>query len=257
MSAKPSQSGVRILKVLETLAGHQPIGTRALARLLDDDKSAIHRAITTLADEGWVHRTPEKSGQWEVTPRIMAVADKAFGGYDLKRRARPALEKLRDACGETAVLIIPDVIGLVVADVVESREMLRVIPPIGAVVATEISAAGRAILSLLSADHRAELLGNEPDQALLDICAATRERGYAISERETQPETTSLGSAILDYDGHPCGAVCVSAPSERLDHARFEAVGALLIHSARSLSRGGPAPSASDRHQIAGGHLQP
>jgi IclR family acetate operon transcriptional repressor len=236
VSTKPSQTGTRILKVLEALASHQPIGTRALARLLDDDKSAIHRAITTLADEGWVHRATQKPGQWKVAPRIMAVADKAFGGYDLKRRARPALEKLRDACGETAVLIVPDVIGLVVADVVESREMLRVVPPIGAVVATEISAAGRAILSLLSPHHRAELLGKEPDQALLDICAATRERGYAISERETQPGTTSLGSALLDYDGHPCGAICVSAPCERLDQARFAAVGALLANSARALS---------------------
>lgn len=237
MSAKPSQTGARVLKVLEALASHQPMGARALARLLDDDKSAVHRAITTLAEEGWVHRAAGKPGEWEVAPRIMAVADRAHGGYDLKRRARPALEKLRDDCGETVVLVVPDVIGLVVADVVESRALLRVVFPIGAVVATEVSAAGRAILSLLAPHHRAELLGKEPDPALLDIYAATRERGYAISERETDPGATSLGSALLDYDGHPCGAVCVIGPCERLDRTRFEAVGASLINTARALSR--------------------
>lgn len=237
MSAKPSQTGARVLKVLEALASHQPMGARALARILDDDKSAVHRAITTLADEGWVHRAAGKPGEWEVAPRIMAVADRAHGGYDLKRRARPALEKLRDDCGETVVLIVPDVIGLVVADVVESREILRVVFPVGAVVATEISAAGRAILSLLARHHQVELLGKEPDQALLDICAATRERGYAISERETDPGATSLGSALLDYDGHPCGAVCVIGPCERLDRTRFEALGTLLINTVRALSR--------------------
>lgn len=238
MSAKPSQTGARILKVLEALASHQPIGTRALARILDDDKSAIHRAITTLADEGWVHRAQRKPGQWELAPRILAVADKAYGGYDLKRQARPALEKLRDACGETAVLIVPDVIGLVVADYVESLEMLRVVFPVGAPVAVEKSAAGRAILSLLAPHHRTELLGREPDQALLEICAATRERGYAISERETDPGATSLGSALIEYDGHPCGAVCVIGPCERLDRSRFDTVGALLMNTARALSRG-------------------
>lgn len=237
MPAKPTQTGARVLKVLEALASHQPMGARALARILDDDKSAVHRAITTLADEGWVHRAAGKPGEWEVAPRIMAVADRAHGGYDLKRRARPALEKLRDDCGETVVLIVPDVIGLVVADVVESREILRVVFPVGAVVATEISAAGRAILSLLAPHHRVELLGKEPDQALLDICAATRERGYAISERETDPGATSLGSALLDYDGHPCGAVCVIGPCERLDRTRFEALGTLLINTVRALSR--------------------
>jgi IclR family acetate operon transcriptional repressor len=224
------------LKVLEALASHQPIGARALARLLDDDKSAIHRALTTLAGEGWVQPAWGKPGRWEVAPRIMAVADKAYGGYDLKRRARPALEKLRDACGETVTLAVPDVIGLVVADVVESREMLRVVFPVGAVVATEVSAAGRAILSLLEPHHQAELLGGEPDEALLEICAATRERGYAISERETHPGASSLGTALLDYDGHPCGAVCVIGPCERLDRTRYDAVGALLIETARGLS---------------------
>jgi IclR family acetate operon transcriptional repressor len=238
VSAKPSQTGARVLKVLEALASHQPIGTRALARLLDDDKSAIHRAITTLADEGWVHRAQRKPSQWEVAPRIMAVADKAYGGYDLKRYARPTLEKLRDESGETVALIVSDATGLVVADVVESLEMLRVVPPIGAVVATERSAAGRAILSLLAPHHRAELLGQEPDEALLDICAVTRERGYAISERETDPGATSLGSALIAYDGHPCGAVCVIGPCERLDRTRFEAIGTLLINTARALSRG-------------------
>ncbi len=249
MSAKFSQPGARVLRVLDALASHQPIGTRALARLLGDDKSAIHRAVTTLASEGWVQRAQGKAGLWEVAPRIMAVADKAYGGYDLKRRARPTLEKLRDTCGETAVLIVPDVIGLVVADFVESLEMLRVVFPIGAPVAFEKSAAGRAILSLLAPHHQAELLGREPDRALLDICAATRERGYAVSERETVPGATSLGSALIDYDGHPCGAVCVIGPSERLDQTRFEAVGKLLIATAHALSQGATLPSAPNIRQ--------
>lgn len=237
MSAKPSQTGARVLKVLEALASHQPAGARALARLLDDDKSAVQRAITTLANEGWVRQAAGKPGQWEVAPRIMAVADRAHGGYDLRRRARPVLEKLRDDCGETAVLVVPDVIGLVVADIVESRQLLRVVFPVGAVVATEVSAAGRAILSRLAPHHQVELLGHEPDQALADLCAATRRRGYAISERETDPGANSLGGVLLDHDGHPCGAVGVIGPCERLDQSRFEAVGALLIAAARTLSR--------------------
>jgi IclR family acetate operon transcriptional repressor len=236
MPAKPSQTGARVLKVLEALASHQPLGTRGLARLLADDKSAIQRALTTLSGEGWVQPAEGKPGRWEVAPRILAVADKAYGGYDLKRRARPALEKLRDACEETVSLAVPDVIGLVVADVVESPEMLRVVFPFGTIVAAEVSAAGRAILALLEPHHQAELLGREPGEDLLKICAATRERGYAISEGETLAGANSLGSALLDYDGHPCGAVCVIGPCERLDRSRFDAVGALLIETARALS---------------------
>jgi len=226
------------LKVLEALADHQPIGVRALARLLEDDKSAIQRALTTLAGEGWVQQTDEKRVRWQVAPRIMAVADKAYGGYDLKRRARPALEKLRDLCGETVTLAVPDVIGIVIADVVESLELLRVVFPVGTPVAVERSAAGRAIMSRLAPAHRAELLGRIPDAALSAICAATRDRGYAISEQETLVGATSLGSPLLDYDGHPCGAICVIAPSERLDRSRYHTIGALIIETARNLSPG-------------------
>ena len=100
MSVRRSQTGARLLRVLEAMAEHQPIGARALARLTGEDKSAIHRAIMTLADEGWVRPTAHAPIQWEVSPRILTVAERAHGAYALKRRVRAALERLRDDCGD-------------------------------------------------------------------------------------------------------------------------------------------------------------
>ena len=70
MPAKRSHSAARVLTLLETVAEHQPIGVRALAKLLDEDKSAVHRGLVTLADSGWIRMTGEPPVGWELTKPI-------------------------------------------------------------------------------------------------------------------------------------------------------------------------------------------
>ncbi len=229
-----NQSGARILKVLEAVAGQRAEGARALARLLDDDKSAVQRALNTLAAEGWIGRGAD--GKWNATPRVLALADAAFGGYDLKRRARPILETLRNAFGETVCLVLREDTGFIIADVVEGPAILRVVPPVGAPVDLGRSASGRAMIAALPCLRQAEWLGREPEVALLELYTAIEARGYALSERETDPGAIAIAAAILDADGQPCGAVSVIGPHERLNPDRCAVAGALVTGAARDLS---------------------
>ena len=235
MSVRRSQTGARLLRVLEAMAEHQPIGARALARLTGEDKSAIHRAIMTLADEGWVRPTAHAPIQWEVSPRILTVAERAHGAYALKRRVRAALERLRDDCGETVVLIVVDVKNFVVADVVESPAMLRVVPPIGSIVPSDLTAASRAILPYLSPERQAELLGRAPDRKLTQVLALTCKHGFAISERDTNP---AVAAPIIESDGQPRAAIAVIGPSERMTPERLKIFSELVVRTASTLSSG-------------------
>jgi IclR family transcriptional regulator, acetate operon repressor len=244
MSVKRSNSAARVLTLLETIADHQPIGVRALARLLDEDKSAIHRALMTLADNGWIRTTSEPPIRWEVTAHVLAVAHAAHGGNDLRKRARPALERLRDDTNETVLLVLPDMRRFVVADVIESRQMLRVVLQVGNTVSAVNTATGRAVLPFLDAKRQTELLGSEPDQLLLDRFAQTRARGYAISEGEINPATTNLGAPIFDFHQQPMGAVVVSGPRERLTKSSIKPIAEKLMQTARELSLSLPAPSS-------------
>src|SRR5439155_1147897 len=97
MGVKPSQSGARILAALEKIALNQPMGISDLARALRANLSAVQRAVQTLADEGWIRPATGKPIRWELTPRIHTVSQHAYGGHDLRRRARRELEALRDA----------------------------------------------------------------------------------------------------------------------------------------------------------------
>lgn len=237
MAVGTSQTGARILRVFEAIAFHQPIGVRALARLVEEDKSAIHRAIATLAAEGWIQPTGESQPQWEISPRIVSIADKAFTGYDLKRRAKPVLQRLRDECSETVVLIVLEGNFLVVADVIESRRMLRWVPPVGSLAPAELTAAGRAIIPYLDPQRQAEVLGHEVDEDIAAIYALTRSRGYSISDRETSPVSASVGAPIFDGNRVPTAVITIVGPSERIAEVGHEHLGRMAIEAAEMLSK--------------------
>ncbi len=238
LSIKRSQSGSRILATLEAIATHQPIGVSALARLLDEDKSAVQRALMTLADEGWIRTTIEPPTRWEVTAHIFAVASAAHGSNDLRRRARPILARLRDESGETVLLAVPDVKRFVIADVIESRQMLRMVPHVGDVISPLNTATGRSMLAFMGCEQQIALLGVEPDQQLSESLEQVRARGYAISEGETNVAATNLAAPIFELNGALAGAIVVCGPRDRLDTSQYDTIGKMLLLATQELSTG-------------------
>lgn len=243
MAVKRIQSAARVLSALEGIARHQPIGVSALARILNDDKSAVQRAIMTLADEGWIRAAPGSPVKWELTAHIHAVAHMGHGSDNLRQRARPALKALRDEFDETVLLTVPDVHKLVLIEVIESQQMLRFVAPIGMMIDARDSAAGRAILPYLGIERQIELLGSAPDATLQEEFAATRARGYSISAGLLSAESTNIAAAIREVDGQPLAAVILSGPAARITPDRFAEIGARVAQTARSLSRG---PAVAD-----------
>lgn len=239
MTVKRSRSASRVLAVLESIARHQPIGVSTLARQLAADKSAVQRAIMTLADTGWIHPAAGVPTRWQLTARILAVAHMGHSGNDLRQRARGTLEALRDECGETVLLTVQDMLGFVVIEAIESRHMLRTVPHIGMAVPVSGSATARAMLPYMTEERQTQLLGNRPDAALLEEFAVTRQRGFSVSDGEVTTGATTLAASILEVDGRPSAAIAVSAPSGRMPARKHATIGAMICRAARKLSRGG------------------
>lgn len=237
MAVKRSQSASRVLAVLEAIARHQPVGVSTLARSLGADKSAVQRALMTLADEGWIRTSVGRPTRWQLTSHILAVAHVAHSSNDLRQRARSTLEALRDESGETVLLNVQDMDGFVVIDALESRQMLRTVPHIGMVVPVRGSATSRAMLPYMGAEQQIALLGHPPDADLLEQFAATRQRGFSVSDGDVVAGSTNIAAPILELDGHPAAAIVISAPSERMPLAEHARVGAMVCRAARNLSR--------------------
>jgi DNA-binding IclR family transcriptional regulator len=236
MTVKRSRSASRVLTVLESIARHQPIGVSTLARELAADKSAVQRAIMTLADSGWIHHAAGAPTRWQLTARILAVAHMGHSGNDLRQRARATLEALRDECGETVLLTVQDMLGFVVIEAIESRHMLRTVPHVGMAVPVRGSATARAMLPYMTEERQTQLLGNPPDAASREEFAATRARGFSVSDGEVTTGATTIAAPILEVDGRPSAAIAVSAPSGRLPAADHARIGAMVCRAARKLS---------------------
>jgi IclR family acetate operon transcriptional repressor len=237
VAVKRSQSASRAFAVFELIAAQQPIGMSAIAKLLDEDKSAVQRAIATLADAGWIQISPIAPNRWEVSARIFAIAHLPHSAEDLRHRARRVLEHLRDATGETAFLAIPDVERFVLIELADSPHALRMVLRVGEIIPVSGSATGRAVLPFLAPERRRTMLGGEPSEADQAQFTATRARGYGLSVGEVQQGSTNLAAPIFDRDGDVIAALGVSGPSERFTAEHHATVGELVVESARSLSR--------------------
>jgi IclR family acetate operon transcriptional repressor len=236
VTVKRLRSASRVLAVIEAIAEHQPIGVAALARELDDDKSAVQRALMTLADDGWIRPAPGPPTRWELTPRIHVLSHLAQGHTDLRQRARVALDALRERTGESIILAVPDAGRLVAVDVLESRQLVRTAPFVGMVIPALGSASGQAVMAHLDDHERAAFLGGPVPADLAETLVTVRRRGWAINDGDVVAGATNIGAAILDDGGRPVASVTVSAPSDRLPASRHAKLGALVAETADGLS---------------------
>jgi DNA-binding IclR family transcriptional regulator len=233
-----------VLAVLEAIARHQPVGVSALARILEADKSAVQRAIMTLADDKWIRVAPGPSTRWELTHHILTVAFMGHGEDDLRQSARTAIEQLRDETGESAFFAVPDIQHFIIVESSDSRQMLRTTLNIGLVVPADNSATGRCVLPFFPRERQIEILGGaRPTQALLDHFRLSRQRGYSVSDEVVidgvrVEGATTIAAPVFDADGRPLGAVGITGPSERLTAPRQAEAGPFVASAARALSRG-------------------
>lgn len=237
MSVKSSQSGARMLAVFEAIAGGQPVGASALARLLDEDKSAVQRSLVTLSRAGWIATTTERPVRWELSARLFSLAHLPHSSEDLRRRAAPALTDLRDRTGETAFLAIPDLSHFIVVEVAESRQLLRTAPPIGEIIEVTGTATGRVMLANMSEERRAQLLRRAPTPAESAEFEACRSRGFAVSVGEVVAGTSNIAAPVIGAKGEAVAAIGITAPTDRLEPSKHESVGVMLAQQAERLSQ--------------------
>ena len=237
MAVKPLQGVQRGLLVLEALAEHQPVGVAALARLLGEDKSALQRVLVTLHAAGWIRPTGDEVTRWELSTRPLVVVGQAQRRSGLVARARPIMEALREATGETVILAVPDAGRVVTVAVVESRHLVRTAPHVGMVLPPLASAASFAIFAGLPDDEVAEYVGVDVDDAFRAELARTRAAGWSLNAGAVDARATSIGAPVLDADRRPVAALAVSAPTDRLPRSRFAATGALVAQAGAALGQ--------------------
>jgi len=178
-------------------------------------RATAHRLAAALEERGLLRRV---DGRFALGPTAARLGAAASSGPPLAVAARPALERLRDATGESVQLYVRRGRERLCVVALESPHSLRTIVPVGAVLPLARGSAGRV------------LRGDGPDHG-----------GWVESVEEREPGVASVSAAVRDRRAGAAGgiaaAVSVSGPVERTSRAPGARWGALVEAAARDVER--------------------
>ena len=240
------QSLERALDLVEALSDGGELGVTELANRTGLVPSTAHRLLHTLTKRGYVSQSSE-SGRYLLGFKVVEVASGLEQRLErLRLAARPHLERIQRATGETVNLVVLDADRVVYVDQVEGSRNVRMFTRVGTSVPAHTTGAGKAIMAAGPPDAVSALYGDQEPlerltshtlvtlEALEDDFVRIRRRGYAMDNEEHEEGVGCVASAVFDHTGRPCAAISVSGPSARILHDK--ALGALLVEHAASVS---------------------
>lgn len=234
------------LRVFEEVAACQPVGLSELSRRLDVPKASVQRALTTLANVGWLRHDVNQPGLWVVTARFSALADASPSVIAARDAARPLLRTLREkAEGASGFFVLDGDRMVMLAGPDEST--LRAQQSTFGPLPVHVSAAGRAILAHLPDDTVEEILQRVlPDSAdgeesaigdhVRDSIAEARRDGYAVVQGEYVDDLGVVAAAVVDGGGAPVAGLAVMVPLDRISGGGGPDLGTLVVRAAESVS---------------------
>lgn len=237
----------RALDVLEALAASdEPMGTTDFARQLGMTKSAVFRILATLEERGYVSKDAV-TARYTLGPRLASLGERALSSIDLRQVARPVMERLHAAFGETVNLGVLDGSEIVYLDMVESHHGLRMSARIGSRHPAHSTALGKAMLAFLPVNDLDDRLSNRlaaqtshtvtNPAALREQLRHARARGTSEEVGENEEGARCLGVAIFDQRGLPTAALSVSAPETRIDDVRSGEIARALLDASREITQ--------------------
>src|SRR5688572_21535343 len=145
-SARRVAAVERAVALLDALAAGGERGTNELARSTGLSASTVSRLLATLAAGGLVEHVPA-TGRYRLGLRLLELGGAALAGTDLREIARPHLQALARATGETATLSAPAEGQAVTVDFVQSAASVQSVARLGRPSIAHATATGKVLLA--------------------------------------------------------------------------------------------------------------
>ncbi len=203
-----------------------PVSISDLAADVSMPRPTVYRLVAALEAEGLIEQT--RTNSWQLGPRLLSLASRAWQNNDIRTTAYPFLTQLRDQIGETVHLAIPSGLEMTYIEKVESQESVRMTSTIGARAPFHSTSVGKAFLLALNEFERTKIMSeinytsitkhsittqNELEKQLHEF----KKCGYTMEQEENELSVVCYGSAILNANHEPVAAISVSIPLFRLD----------------------------------------
>jgi IclR family KDG regulon transcriptional repressor len=193
----------RALKLLKIIAG-QPLRVQEVADEMDIHKSSASRLLSTLQKENFVQLNDER--RYELGYAVFELAHIFRDSLDLRKVARPYLEKINNLTCETIHLAVPDDHEVVYIDKLDAKRSVRMRSLVGKRAKLYCTGVGKAILAFL------------PDEAknnILDKVNLVKYTDNTITSKDNLvKELTGIHDHYLAWDNgeHEEDIYCIAAP---------------------------------------------
>jgi IclR family acetate operon transcriptional repressor len=235
----------RAIGVLDALADGE-LGTNEIARRTGLTASTASRQLATLAAGGLVEHVAE-TGRYRLGLRLVELADAALGRLDVRGLARPLLQELVDATGETATLSLPGDDEAITVDFVQSPQSVRSVAQLGRPSVGHATAAGKVVLAFGDDPgeqaRQASPLRAYTSRTIVDAGTLAREleiargRGWTLAAGEREEDLNAIAAPVRGAAGELAAVLGLQGPATRFAAEQMEAAVPALLGRALLLSR--------------------
>jgi IclR family acetate operon transcriptional repressor len=231
---QPIASVDNALTLLALFREHDRVRIADASKALGVAPSTASRLMAMLHYHGFVTQDPETKA-YVSGPGLIDIAFSAMRRMHDHRHVRRHLEQLARQIDETVHYVVLNGDQVVFLDGVESSRAVKTTLRLGERRPAHCVSGGKAILATLPEDEIKRLFPNSRLRrctehsvatrgALFEDLAGVRERGYATSIRESEPDIVALAMAVLDGRGEAQGSFAISMPSMRYHDDTIEAL---------------------------------
>lgn len=249
MAKSSVQSADRLFSILEHLSMH-PGGTSLteLSISVGLPKPTVSRLLAALIDNGYAAKTPD-SRLYRITMKAFLVGSRAIEGTGILPAARPFLEKLAEASGETVHLVtrIDDDVVYLYKDEGGSGVM-RTASRVGQRSPMYCTGVGKCILACLGDNEikeywqRQSIVSHTKNtitsfHGFIKEIKLIRSRGWALDDEEHEIGVRCIAAPVLDISGNAIASISLTAPAAKLTDERIAELAPTVIAAARDISK--------------------
>lgn len=241
---EPGASGVRAvdraIAILQCFTPDQPaMSVIEIQKRVGLSRPTLYRLLQTLAQRDLIQAEGEPQ-RFRLSHGVMKLSHVWLKGLDIVTTARPIVEGLREATGETAALFrVQQDRGICILEC-ESRHVLSISRGVGDSSSLTRGSTGKAMLAFMDPARQAELLATIPKNAdrarLEEALAFARRHGYATSHSEIFVGTVAVSAPCFDHRGSVAGSIGVYGPTARIDERKLIDYSKLVRAAGRQVS---------------------
>lgn len=245
-NAKTIQSVDRALSILEQFSIREnEIGLSDLSKYTGLKRTTCYGLAETLLARGYLSFNEDNS-KYRLGIKTLELGQLFSESLDLRKIARPFIQKLSDKYHQTVHLVIPDHYDAIYIDKVGENEVFRVRSRIGTAAERYCTGVSKVINASLS-DSELEQALSQPfkkftDNTITDAdkykeeLKKVREQGYAQDMEELELGLICVAAPIYDHNREVIAAISMSGPNQ-LMCAKSEQVIQDVKDIARQISR--------------------